>query len=258
MTARHRALWDELVFDAYDHTTPDPGRSGRMAGLPLDERRTLVMNRSQAVSFDVCITLHEDGEGVVQVTGERMKPYHDEDWWARNVQRFTGSSWRGDVRIDENGSCTYPTSGQLLVRQGDAGELPQGVLAGARSQRRYDPHNIPQAWISSEIVFNPEIVEQQLESWFESTLAHELGHALGFSHVDPSSGFVMHAASGRQRTWPDTERWLSQWAYEVGPNVQYPGMLRGTRVPALPFLGALLLALVLVVSGGRITRMKKS
>ena len=34
--------------------------------------------------------------------------------------------------------------------------------------------------------------------------------------------------SGERSTWPDKERWLAQWAYAVGPGVQYPGFVRQT------------------------------
>ena len=43
---------------------------------------------------------------------------------------------------------------------------------------------------------------------------------------------------GARRTWPDKERWLSQWAYAVGRGVEYPGFVRPT-VPEPPSPGSL-------------------
>ena len=89
---------------------------------------------------------------------------------------------------------------------------------------------------------------------------------------------------GAPRTWPDTERWLAQWAYNVGRGVEYPGFARPTQpepgdlkggvkdlvdealedlqddsdgrqaaqeVPALPAAGVLLLATLLALLGRR-------
>ena len=40
-------------------------------------------------------------------------------------------------------------------------------------------------------------------------------------------------------------------AYEVGPSVLYPGFESATPVPALPWVGVVLLALILLVSARR-------
>ena len=52
-------------------------------------------------------------------------------------------------------------------------------------------------------------------------------------------------------TYPELERWLAQWAYYVGPNIPYPGFVRDTPVPALPLVGLLLLAGLVVGLGWR-------
>lgn len=64
---------------------------------------------------------------------------------------------------------------------------------------------------------------------FEMVVAHELGHALGFSHVPRDSGYIMVSGSGK--TWSEEESSLAQLAYRVGPNVRYPGLVRpGPRI----------------------------
>ena len=117
-------------------------------------------------------------------------------------------------------------TGWIHVREGDEGEVRDTSLAHASTWRYYDPHGILSRWVQSEIVWNPEHVRDTPEDYFEGTLAHELGHVLGLSHAPSGSGFVMVSNEGAPRPWSDRERWLSQWANSVGPNVQYPGFAR--------------------------------
>ena len=52
------------------------------------------------------------------------------------------------------------------------------------------------------------------------------------------------------RTRPDKERWLAQWAYHVGPGIEYPGFAL-LPVTAIPLVGLGLLAVLLIVVGRR-------
>ena len=283
MTARDRELWDAIVYGAYDYPIPNPMSENGMTSLPLQERRTLVVAENTVPTIQVCIQSSDES-----YAGERLAAYSDSSWWRRQIDRWTNFSWRGDIQID---ACTdEPMTGWVHVREGDEGEVAEGALAHATSWRYSDPHGIGGRWARSEIVWHPEAVQDTSEEYFESTLAHELGHVLGLFHALPGSGFVMVSGETPPRPWTDKERWLSQWANRVGPNVQYPGLLRPTAtapgdlkggvkdlvdealadlqddsdesngrqavesVPALPIAGVLLLAIVLGLLGGRRVR----
>ena len=282
MTARDRELWDALVFDAHDAPTADPTAAARgNASIRLEDRHTLVMDRGDATSFRICIQSADDS-----YTGERLQRYADPNWWRWQVQRFTNYRWTGDIRV---AACSgEPRPGWVYVREGREGEVDDVALAHARSQRRPDPHGIGSAWVRSEIVWHSaDKVRETEEEAFEEVLAHELGHVLGFFHTPWGSGFVMDPAAHQWPIWPDKERWLAQWAYAVGPGVQYPGLHRpggseppgagslsdgvedlvdealddlqddaagrsaAEPVPALPAAGVWLLATLLVLLGRR-------
>ena len=234
MTARHRELWDALVFDAHDYPTPPPMAPDSRRSLPLEERHTIVMDRGSASSFRLCIQSSDES-----YTGQRLERYTDPEWWARQVEYFTGNRWGGRIEVATcTGDLANLPNGWVYVREGAPGEVRDDFLAYATSRYAIDPHGVIGTWRRSEIVWHSaDRVRQTDEEWFESTLAHELGHVLGLSHVPSSSGFVMLPA-GARRIWPETESWLSRWAYALGPGVQYPGFVRSTT-PDRPDPGSL-------------------
>ena len=238
MSERDRELWDALVFDTYDHPMGKPG-----VKQALEERHTIVMRRGDATSFRLCIQSADES-----YTGQRLQRYTDAEWWREQVQRFTNHRWYSDIEI---GACTGDApAGWVYVREGEPSEVNDTALAHASSAHKAAGRHVNGDWVHSEIVFHSaEKVRNTDEEYFEKTLAHELGHVLGFWHTPRGSGFVME--TGGRSTWPDKERWLAQWAYVVGRGVEYPGLVRGTPVPALPLVGLLLLATVLALIGHR-------
>lgn len=238
MSERDRELWDALIFDAYDHPMGTPG--GKPA---LDERHTMMLGTAAATAFRLCIQSAD-----WSYTGQRLQRYANAEWWGDHVQRFVGYRWSGGM---ETGACTGDAPrGWVYVREGAPGEVSPVFIA--HTQSRYEANNshVDGVWYSSEIVFESAHMVRSLdEEEFESTPAHELGHVLGLWHVPPGFGFVM--ANTARSTWPDKERWLAQRAYNVGFGVEYPGLVRDTRVAALPLAGLLLLAAALGLIGHR-------
>ena len=237
VVSMNRDLWDALVYDAYDHPTPNRSSQGGMSSLPLEERRTLVMTGDQVISLNICIQSADESQ-----TGRRLDTYHDPAWWHQELFRITGVFTVPTVRVDA--CASEPQIGWVHIREARAGELSNNALAGAASWRYIDPHGVRSEWAKSEIVWHPEYVLQASNARIERTLAHELGHVVGFWHTPPGSGFVMEDGYRSRRS--DIESELGSWAYLLGPNVQYPGFVRGTDVPALPLVGVVLLAFLLM------------
>ena len=227
ISERDRELWDALVFDAYDHPTGKPG-----VKPALEERHTMVLGTGPATAFRLCIQSADES-----YTGQRLQRYAHTGWWEDQVRHFVGYRWGSG--IIEIGACTGDApKWWIYVREGEPGEVNDMALAHAVSRHEADSSHVVGSWFSSEIVFHSaERVRETSEEWFESTLAHELGHVLGLYHAPPSSGFVM-LGGGARRMWPDKERWLSQWAYIVGRGVEYPGFVRPTA-PEPPDPGSL-------------------
>ena len=215
MTAQDRVLWDALIFDAYEHPTPSPDAEDYWrSSIPLEERHTRVMDTGDATSFGLCIQKADES-----YTGQRLEPY-DSAWWRGEVQRFTNGRWTGTIEV---GTCTGdPPAGWVYVREGDPGEVDDDSIAHTVSWFSTNTHGTVETWVKSEIVFHSEQkVRNTSEAYFKVTLAHELGHVLGLSHVPPSSRFVM--APGTLSTWPDQESRLAQLAHQIGAGFEYPG-----------------------------------
>ena len=206
----NRERWDALVFDAFDE--PEGGFEPRR---PLIGQ-TIVLERAVVPTIRICIQSPDTSK-----TGERLAPYSDASWWRRNIARWTGLSWNGEIRI---AACTNgPQTGWVHVRAGRSGELAGDTLAHAASQFEGHPHKAGR-WVRSEIVWNPDTLQEMDESSFEKTLAHELGHVLGFSHVAPESRYIM--SYHPDPVWSEEESSYAQLAYRVGPNIRFPGLVR--------------------------------
>ena len=217
----NRERWDALVFDGWERKF-------------YFGEQTAVLDRATVPTIPICIQSSDTSN-----TGERLVPYSDAAWWRRQINRWTNLSWSGEIRI---AACTdEPQEGWLHVREGRPGEVGDHALAHVVSWREGHPHSAGR-WLRSEIVWNPDHVPDTDESYFERVLAHELGHALAFAHAPPGSGYIMSV--GGPEGWSEEESALTQLAYQVGPNIRYPGLVRaGAEVdpdPASPDRAALM------------------
>ena len=199
----NRERWDALVFDDWEQKF-------------YFGEQTIVLDRMVVPTIPICIQSSDTSN-----TGERLVPYSDAAWWRRQINRWTNLSWSGEIRI---AACTdEPQEGWIHVREGKPGEVVDTALAHATSWRENHPHSGGR-WLRSEIVWNPDHVPDTGESYFEQSLAHELGHALGFHHVPLGAGYIMNTSA---EGWSEEESSLAQLAYQVGPNIRFPGLVRG-------------------------------
>ena len=206
MSAQDRELWDAVVFNAYDRPAEDS------FGNPVEERSTEVASRTAATSFGLCIESADES-----YTGQRLATsgYHDPNWWRREVEHFTGYRWDGALTVEDVCDPTWSTSSpfRILVREATRGEAAE-----------FTARTFSVRGVIAVIIWHPDHARTVSDAVFDSVLIHELGHALGLWHAPFGSGFVM-AQGGLPSARPEKERWLTQMAFEVGPDVGYPGVI---------------------------------
>lgn len=210
----NRQRWDDLVFNAYDLPRSRPPFIEALA-----RRQTQVIERDIVPTIGICVQGSEHS-----YAGRRFEPYANETWWREQIERWSGLRWSGELRVD---ACTNePPDGWIYVREAAPGSFGSPALAQAINRQESHPHGRGR-WLASELIWNPDVLDDDIdEEYFEVSLAHELGHALGFFHAAAGTGYVMEVGTTPSRPWPEEESSLTQLAYRVGPNVRYPGLVR--------------------------------
>ena len=196
----NRSLWEQIIFNTYGCPSP---------GCPpiVKDRTTQVLTPATVQSLGICHPALNDA------AGELLEPYATETWWRTQIQRWTNVEWTGSFRL---GMCDdQPPDGWIHV----IGEPLSGPTTGTAEGNRTADGRLEWAIIRMNTTFN-FYRDERVDS-VEVVLAHELGHVLGFSHVEPGHGYIMRGSYG----WPPEESRLTQLAYRVGPGVRFPGLV---------------------------------
>ena len=190
-------FWRQLVFNQFD----DPG--------PIDQRVAWVL---ETTSPNVYIQMGNP-------TGRRVVSSQQRDHMQRAVPQLmaalTGRHYRGRV---EAGLEDRILLGWITVRFVTEEEEPEIAEAhcGA-AQVGADPGNI---WIVRRARGNSNCVSDR---FFPKLFAHEVGHALGFRHVEDRRAIMAPSIYTDRDTYTATEKYHARLAYQVGRGHRYCG-----------------------------------
>ena len=211
-------LWDQLVFNARDK----PG--------PLDGRRTRALNASQILNLDLYVLLPADDPNLANV--QALKSVLNV-WFRDVIESFSGHRWGGDFEIGTQERTLR--NGMVTIRDGDPEDFADSprTIAFARTWAYTYPDGSFQRWARSEIVVNPDTElgpddPMEYGRWAVVLMGHELGHVLGFKHIDERNS-LMYPYIYADQTFSSTEIDHTQLAYDIGPGVLYPGFIGETE-----------------------------
>ena len=269
----NQTLWEQLVFN------------GRDMPASLNGRRTHVLTPDQILNLDVYVQLSPNDPDLESALA--AKPLLERFFWDV-INSFSGHQWGS--RFDMGTRVRELRDGIVRMRDGTSEEFADkpSTIAYAETWRYEYPDGTFAKWAYTDIVVNPDPPgapedPMELARWGIVVFAHELGHALGFSHVDNRNS-LLYPYIYAEQTFSDTEILHAQLAYDIGPGVLFPGLIQPTAtapgdltegvkdlvdealedlqddsggrqatetVPALPTAGVLLLATLLVLLGRR-------
>ncbi len=195
-------FWRQFVFDAFDCPT-----ASECDGTEVEERVTWVLPRQP--DFHILTAGFTSAE--VRMIARRIP---------RAVEQLTGAPFRGAIELGED---DLPRDGRILIRG----------LPGHDEEWDTDDAPCGTAYVGAPagaVTLNLDCARQSPRV-FEELLSHELGHALGFFHVDPPH--VMQASDwiGRADFTP-TEVSHALLAHSLGRGAPYTEDPGGTTFTA--------------------------
>ena len=196
----NRRLWEQIIFNTFDCPSPE-------CEPVLEDRTTMVLTPATVQSLGICHPAVDDA------AGELLELFANEEWWRKQIRRWSNVEWTGPFRV---GMCDgQPSAGWIHVR----GEPLGGDVAGTAQTERTADGRLEGAVI--RMATDRDFYRTEHTDSVEVVLAHELGHVLGFAHVEGGHGYVMRG----EYLWNPEEPTLTQLAYRVGPGVRFPGVV---------------------------------
>jgi len=209
-----RWFWDELVFDMHDcpdeSACPDYYTNGDPVP-PLEDRHMFVLP-SPSPNIYIQTETPTGLRGFSSSQKRRLRQLIP-----AAISALTGTSFTGRI---EEGSAEQDRFGWISIVPVRKQDDPE--TWGRRDDGRIFCGRARTGWDNGRVRINLDAVRSTSTRGyclFDSTVLHEMGHALGFTHVSDASA-VMAQSVGNFR-FSSRERYHGQLAYQFGRHTIY-------------------------------------